>query len=66
MCAFAIALHLSEKETEELLEKAGFAFSQTNIFDVTVKFFLENNLYDRKKIDLIMENMGIPLMPQNY
>ena len=66
VCAFAIALHLSVAEANELLEKAGFAFSQSSIFDVTIKFFLENKCYDRDKIDLIMENMGIPLMPQNY
>ncbi len=66
VCAFAIALHLSVKEAEALLEKAGFAFSSSNIFDVTIKFFLENRYYDRKEIDLIMENMNIPLMRQNF
>ncbi len=66
VCAFAIALNLSLKEAEELLEKAGFALSPSNIFDVTISFFLEKRVYDRKRIDLIMENMGIELMPQNY
>lgn len=64
--AFALALHLSLKDAEELMEKAGFAFSSASIFDVTIRFFLENRYYDRRKIDLIMENMGIPLMPQNF
>lgn len=66
VCAFAVALELSLKDAEELMQKAGFAFSEANIFDVTIKFFLENKCYDRKKIDLIMENMEIPLLPQNY
>ena len=66
VCAFAIALNLTLSEAEELLEKAGFAFSSSILFDVTVSFFLENRCYDRKKIDLIMEKMGIQLMPQNF
>lgn len=66
VCAFAIALSLSLEEAEELLAKAGFAFSSSSLFDVTISFFLERRVYDRKKIDVIMENMGIELMPQNY
>ncbi len=66
VCAFAIALHLSVTETEDRLKKAGFAFSPSSIFDVTIRFFLEKKLYDRSRIDKIMENPGIPLLPQNF
>lgn len=64
--AFAIALHLSVSETEELLEKAGFAFSSSSIFDVSIKYFLEKHIYDRGKIDIIMDNLGLSLLPQNF
>lgn len=66
VCAFAIALHLSVPETEGLLEKAGFAFSSSSIFDVSIKYFLEKHIYDRRQIDIIMDNLGLPMLPQNF
>lgn len=66
VCAFAIALHLSISDTEGLLEKAGFAFSSSSIFDVSIKFFLEKHIYDRRQIDIIMDNLGLPMLPQNF
>ncbi len=44
--ALAIALELSLAETEDLLERAGYTLSHSQIFDVIVEFFIIKGKYD--------------------
>lgn len=44
--AFAIALELSLDETKDLLMKAGFALSHSNIFDIIIEYFVTNKNYN--------------------
>lgn len=44
--AFAIALELDMNEADEMLRKAGYAFSDSFMFDVIVKYYIENRRYN--------------------
>ncbi|MGM0877832.1 MAG: hypothetical protein ACQEWV_24610 [Bacillota bacterium] len=44
--ALAIALELSEKETVKLLSSAGYSLSDSETFDLVIKFCLEKKIYD--------------------
>ncbi len=44
--AFAIALELPLSEAKDMLQKAGFALSHSNKFDIIVDYFIQNGKYD--------------------
>lgn len=49
--SFAVALELSLEETQKLLSSVGFILSDSSLFDVIIKYCLENNIYDVFEID---------------
>lgn len=52
--SFAIALELSLDETQKLLSSVGFILSDSSLFDVIIKYFLENRIYDVFEIDSVL------------
>ena len=44
--ALCIALKLNLDETRDLLEKAGFALSHSNVSDIIIEYFIDNGNYD--------------------
>lgn len=44
--AFAIALNLNLEETEDFLERAGYALSKSIVFDVIIEYCIINEIHD--------------------
>ncbi len=52
--AFALALNLNLDDTKDFLRKAGFALSESNLFDVIIEYFIENEVYDIYTINIAL------------
>ena len=60
--AFAIALELTLGQTEDLLERAGFALSHSRKFDVIVEYFIQSRKYDIYTINEVLFSYDQPLL----
>ena len=60
--ALAIALELTLAETDDLLERAGYALSHASKFDVIVEYFIVNGQYNIYDINQVLFAYDQPLL----
>ena len=60
--ALAVALELNLDQTVDLLSRAGLAFSPGNIFDLIVRYCIENRTYDIYEINALLFEYDQPLL----
>ena len=60
--ALAVAMELTLDETDDLLERAGYALSHAVKFDVIVEYFITNGKYDVFKINEVLFEYDQPLL----
>ena len=60
--ALAVALELSLEEVGDLLKHAGYALSDSQIFDVIIEYFIVNRAYDLCLINEVLFKYDQPLL----
>jgi len=63
--AFAVALELSLEETNDMLKKSGFAFSDSRKSDIIVKYFISKKNYNIIEINEALFTFGQSLLGGN-
>ncbi len=52
--AFALALELNPDESRDFIGRAGYAFSESSVFDLIIMYFIENKVFDIYQINLAL------------
>lgn len=60
--ALCIALELNMDQTRDLLARAGYALSPSNLGDVIVSYFIESSQYDIFEINAVLFQYGQPCL----
>jgi predicted CopG family antitoxin len=59
VCALALALHLDSKESKQLVKRAGFILTSGNLFDLAIRYCIENKIYDLIEAEEVLLKQNI-------
>ena len=55
VCRLALALHLDAKDSKSFIKRAGFILTSGTVFDLTIRYCIENNIYDIYQVEALLE-----------
>ena len=63
--AIILAMQLKLSEAEDLLDRAGYTFSPSQLRDLVVKFFIEEGIYDVDEVNIQLHERDLPPLTSN-
>lgn len=58
VCALALALELDNPTCKKLVKKAGYILTSANKFDLTIRYCIENQIYNLYKVNELLLQQG--------
>ena len=58
VCALALALELDNPTCKKLIKKAGYILTSASKFDLTIRYCIENKIYDLYKVNELLLEQG--------
>jgi hypothetical protein len=55
VCRLALALHLDANDSKIFIKRAGFILTSGSNFDLTMRYCIENNIYDIYQVEALLE-----------
>jgi hypothetical protein len=62
VCTLTLALHLDQKESKTFIKRAGYILTSGSIFDLTIRYCIENKIYDLYQVQILLEKENLSLI----
>jgi hypothetical protein len=62
VCALALALHLDNKESKQLVKRAGFILTSGTLFDLAIRYCIENRIYDLVEAEEVLMKQNVTIV----